>query len=319
MLLSSVLCRGGPCASFQQHRHSGYRIWTHRNTETKDVHEVHSPGIERMCNNVPRCRLWRTWPRVTSRTDWPHASTVARTLSLVSAEFVVRFLVHYTDYLPGYSRSDLPSSATKRLIWTQYHESTFTQLSTAHSVGFGVHFYHKSSLWNRCRICVGNVSRRSFALPIALSPRKAPLPPHTRPAWAFVLPNNVRWLPTRVSSRYVPAWRTDTCKHQSALFIWLCTAALLIHCNLVQSFSWHVPYSVYTAKPSPVRWTSWETRLEIVAREQILLSASSITFLSIRCTCTLTGQNKNSCMLQYALLDWTAHEDYDLLHGGWPY
>ncbi|XP_064383600.1 uncharacterized protein LOC135332176 [Halichondria panicea] len=66
------------------------------------------------------------------------------TLSLSSAEFVVGFLVHYTQLhglllpgrVPGYSRSDLkllPSSATKRSIWIEYHQSAIND-SSIHTV-----------------------------------------------------------------------------------------------------------------------------------------------------------------------------------------
>ncbi len=61
--------------TFQQHRHSGYRIWTHRNTKTYTdwtyVQQCSDFSTVSVAND------WRTWPRVTSRTDWPHASTGA--------------------------------------------------------------------------------------------------------------------------------------------------------------------------------------------------------------------------------------------------
>ncbi len=91
---------------------------------------LHGVGCKRLKNLAKSYKSNGLTPRIHGNTRRPPKWT----LSLVSAEFVVRFLVHYTELhglllpgrVPGYSRFDLkllPSSATKRLIWTQYHQS----------------------------------------------------------------------------------------------------------------------------------------------------------------------------------------------------
>lgn len=85
---------------------------------------LHGVGRKRMKNLARSYKVNGLTPRIHGNSKRP----------LSSAEFVVRFLLHSTRIhglllpggVPGYSRSDLnllPSSATKRLIWTEYYQS----------------------------------------------------------------------------------------------------------------------------------------------------------------------------------------------------
>ncbi len=110
---------------------------------TKMFRILHGIGIKRMKNVAKSFKSSGLTPRIHGNTKrlpkW--------TLSLSSVEYVVRFLLQYTELnglllpgrVPGYSRSDLkllPSSASKHLMWLLYHESAATNDSFVHAVQY---------------------------------------------------------------------------------------------------------------------------------------------------------------------------------------
>lgn len=104
---------------------------------------LHTIGGKRRRNLISHFLEHGILPRVHGNTGKiPH-----NTLSLHVTEFVVRFLLNYTEQnglllpgrVPGYSRSDiklLPSSVSKRGIWKFYHSATATHEDTIRSVSY---------------------------------------------------------------------------------------------------------------------------------------------------------------------------------------
>ena len=103
---------------------------------------LHTVGKKRLYNLAASFKENGLTPRVHGNTQ----RKLKHTLSLPSIEYVVRFLLTYSEQnalllpgrIPGYSRSDiklLPSSASKRSIWRVYRTAV-EGVSDAHSVAY---------------------------------------------------------------------------------------------------------------------------------------------------------------------------------------
>ena len=108
----------------------------------KTFHKLHAIGEKRMKNLLKSLKEDGLAPRI-------HGNTKRKprhALSFASVEYVVRFLLNYTEQnglllpgrVPGYSRSDiklLPSSVSKRGIWRVYHAAA-EEDDTIHTVAY---------------------------------------------------------------------------------------------------------------------------------------------------------------------------------------
>lgn len=103
---------------------------------------LHSIGKKRLVNVTRSLKHQGVGPRVHGN----YKRLPKHTLSLKSSEYVVRFLLNYTEQhglllpgrVPGYSRDDiklLPSSTSKRKIWEAYFEAA-QQEPSVHAVAY---------------------------------------------------------------------------------------------------------------------------------------------------------------------------------------
>ena len=108
----------------------------------KTFRMLHTIGEKRLKNLMKSLKEDGLTPRIHGNTKRkPH-----NTLSFASVEYVVRFLLNYTEQnslllpgrVPGYSRTDiklLPSSVSKRGIWRVYHAAA-EEDDTIHTVAY---------------------------------------------------------------------------------------------------------------------------------------------------------------------------------------